>query len=187
MRVLVRNGATGAYGLRSQPLVVPAFGEPAAVLLPPFFPEVPGRWVMVREAPRKQQQEPPPYPFVIQERAYIPASLPVLVAGQEAALALVGYHLPAGVFQARARLLAADGKDLGEGELKIGRRESPDAEGEDRLSATFRTPRNFEPGEYQLVIVLTDAQGGAHQSTARFVVPAAAPASPAHPATGSSG
>jgi len=187
VRVLVRNGATGAYGLRSQPLVVPAFGEPAAVLLPPFFPEVPGRWVMVREAPRKQQQEPPPYPFVIQERAYIPASLPVLVAGQEAALALVGYHLPAGVFQARARLLAADGKDLGEGELKIGRRESPDAEGEDRLSATFRTPRNFEPGEYQLVIVLTDAQGGAHQSTARFVVPAAAPASPAHPATGSSG
>jgi VWFA-related protein len=184
VRVLVRNGATGAYGLRSQPLVVPAFGESAAVLLQPFFPEVPGRWVMVREVPRKQQQASPPYPFVIQEKAYIPASLPVLAAGQEAALALVGYHLPAGAFQARARLLAADGKDLGEGELKIGRRESPDAEGEERLSATFRTPRNFEPGEYQLIIELTDAQGGAHQSTARFVVPPAAPASPAQGSPG---
>jgi VWFA-related protein len=175
VRVLVRNGATGAYGLRSQPLVVPAFGEPAAVLLQPFFPEAPGRWVMVKEAPRpKQQEPPPPYPFVIQDRAYVPASLPVVPAGQEVAMALVGYHLPAGAFQGRARLLAADGKDLGEGELKLGRRESPDAEGQERLMATFRPPRDFGPGEYQLVIVLTDAQGGAHQSAARFVVPAAA-------------
>jgi VWFA-related protein len=186
VRVLVRNGATGAYGLRSQPLVVPAFGEPAAVLLQPFFPEAPGRWLMVREAPRKGQRESPPYPFVVQERAYIPASLPVVPAGQEVAMALVGYHLPAGVVQARARLLAADGKDLGEGELKIGRRESPDAEGEERLSATFRPPRDFEPGEYQLVIVLTDAQGGAHQSATRFVVPPAA-APRALPAQGSGG
>ena len=186
VRVLVRNGATGAYGLRSQPLVVPAFGEPAAVLLQPFFPEAPGRWLMVREAPRKEQRESPPYPFVVQERAYIPASLPVVPAGQEVAMALVGYHLPAGAFQGRARLLAADGKDLGEGELKIGRRESPDAEGEERLSATFRPPRDFEPGEYQLVIVLTDAQGGAHQSATRFVVPPAA-APRALPAQGSGG
>jgi VWFA-related protein len=186
VRVLVRNGVTGAYGLRSQPLVVPAFGEPAAVLLQPFFPEAPGRWVMVKEAPRQKQLAPPPYPFVIQERAYVPASLPMVPAGQEVALALVGYHLPAGVFQGRARLLAADGKDLGEGELKIGRRESPDAEGQERLMATFRPPRDFEPGEYQLVIVLTDAQGGAHQSATRFVVPPAA-ATPALPAQGSGG
>jgi VWFA-related protein len=186
VRVLVRNGVTGAYGLRSQPLVVPAFGEPAAVLLQPFFPEAPGRWVMVKEAPRQKQLAPPPYPFVIQERAYVPASLPVVPAGQEVAMALVGYHLPAGVFQGRARLLAADGKDLGEGELKIGRRESPDAEGQERLMATFRPPRDFEPGEYQLVIVLTDAQGGAHRSATRFVVPPAA-APPALPAQGSGG
>jgi VWFA-related protein len=186
VRVLVRNGVTGAYGLRSQPLVVPAFGEPAAVLLQPFFPEAPGRWVMVKEAPRQKQLAPPPYPFVIQDRAYVPASLPMVPAGQEVAMALVGYHLPAGVFQGRARLLAADGKDLGEGELKIGRRESPDAEGQERLMATFRPPRDVEPGEYQLVIVLTDAQGGAHQTAARFVVPPAA-APQALPAQGSGG
>jgi len=187
VRVLVRNGATGAYGLRSQPLVVPAFSEQAAVLLQPFFPEAPGRWVMVKEAARpKQQEPPPPYPFVIQDRAYVPASLPVVPAGQEVAVALVGYHLPAGAFQGRARLLAADGKDLGEGELKLGRRESPDAEGQERLMATFRPPRNCEPGEYQLVIVLTDAQGGAHQSAARVVVPPTA-VLPAQPAQGSGG
>ena len=52
--------------------------------------------------------------------------------------------------------------------------------------ATFRPPRDFEPGEYQLVIVLTDAQGAVHQSTARFVVPPAA-LLPALPAQGSGG
>jgi VWFA-related protein len=170
VRVLVRNGGTGAYGLRSQPLVVPAFADPAAVLLQPFFPEASGRWVMVRESGRGEQQTAP-YPFVVQERAYIPASRPVLAAGQAAAVALVGYHLPAGGFKAEARVLGADGKDLGEGDLKLGQRENPDAEGEDRLTATFRPPAGLGPGEYQLVIVLTDAQGVAHNSATRFVVP----------------
>jgi VWFA-related protein len=178
VRVLVRNGATGAYGLRAQALVVPAFAQPAAVLLPPFFPEVPGRWLMVREAPRGEQpREPVPYPFVVQERAYVPASRPVLAAGQAAAVALVGYHLPPGGIKAEARVLAADGKDLGEGQLQIGRRESPDAAGEDRLTATFRPPQGLAPGEYQLVIVLTDDQGVAHNSATRFVVPPGAGAS----------
>jgi VWFA-related protein len=178
VRVLVRNGATGAYGLRAQPLVVPAFGEPAPVLLQPFFPEAPGHWVMVREAPRGEQKEAPPYPFVVQERAYIPASRPVLAAGKEAAVALVGYHLPPGALAARARVLAADGRDLGEGELRIARRESAGgAEGEDRLTATFRPPRDLAPGEYQLVVVLTDAQGVAHRSATHFVVATAQGAS----------
>ncbi|HEV3456179.1 MAG TPA: VWA domain-containing protein [Thermoanaerobaculia bacterium] len=177
VRVLVRNGGTGAFGLRSQPLVVPAFSEAAAVLLPPFFPETPGRWLMVRESGRGEQQSAP-YPFVVQEKAYIPSSRPVLAAGQDAAVALVGYHLPAGGLKAEARVLAADGKDLGEGDLKLGGRENPDAAGEDRLTATFRPPASLVPGEYQLVIVLTDAQGVAHNSATRFVVPA--PAQGAH-------
>jgi VWFA-related protein len=177
VRVLVRNGTTGAYGLRAQALVVPGFGQSGPVLLPPFFPEAPGRWVMVREAPREQadrSHEAAPYPFVVQERAYIPASRPVLAAGQETAVALVGYNLPAGGLKAQARVLAADGTDVGEGDLRIARRESPDAEGEDRLTATFRAPQGLQPGEYQLVVVLTDAQGVAHNSAARFVVPAPA-------------
>jgi VWFA-related protein len=177
VRVLVRNGGTGAFGLRSQPLVVPAFSEAAAVLLPPFFPETPGRWLMVRESGRGEQQSAP-YPFVVQEKAYIPSSRPVLAAGQDAAVALVGYHLPAGGLKAEARVLAADGKDLGEGDLRLGGRENPDAAGEDRLTATFRPPASLVPGEYQLVIVLTDAQGVAHNSATRFVVPA--PAQGAH-------
>jgi hypothetical protein len=125
---------------------------------------------MVRESPRGKK-ESPPYPFVVQEKAYVPASRPVLPAGQEAAVALVGYNLPAGAFKAEARVLGSDGKDAGEGDLRIAARESPDAQGKDRLTATFRPPRGLAPGEYQLVIVLTDAQGVAHNSATRFVVP----------------
>ena len=176
VRVLVRNGATGAYGLRAQPLVVPPAGAPEAVLLTPFFPEAPGRWMMVRETVRdkdkQKKAETAPYPFVVQERAYIPASRPVLGPGQDAAVALVGYNLPAGGLKAEARVLAADGRDLGAGDLKIAARENPDAEGEDRLTATFRPPLGLEPGEYQLVVVITDARGVAHNSATHFVVPA---------------
>jgi VWFA-related protein len=174
VRVLVRNGSTGAYGLRAQPLVVPAFGQPGPVLLPPFFPEAPGRWVMVREAPRDKQgqgQEPAPYPFVVQERAYVPSSRPLLAAGQEAVVALVGYDLPAGGLEARARVVAADGRHARDVDLEITLRESPDAAGEERLTAVFRAPQGLSPGEYQLVIVLTDARGITHNSATRFVVP----------------
>ena len=45
---MVRNSATGRTGLTAQRLVVPAqSSEPR--LLPPFFFEDPGKWVMVRE------------------------------------------------------------------------------------------------------------------------------------------
>ena len=50
-RVLVRNGRTGAHGLRVLSLEVPAAGTagPAEpILLPPFFPESKGQWLVLR-------------------------------------------------------------------------------------------------------------------------------------------
>ncbi|HVG08454.1 MAG TPA: VWA domain-containing protein [Thermoanaerobaculia bacterium] len=54
-RVLVRNGRTGFHGLRVVPLEVPSFagaGPADPKLLPPFFSEAKGEWLVVREAPR---------------------------------------------------------------------------------------------------------------------------------------
>ena len=45
--------------------------------LPAFFPEPPGRWVMVRQTLR-QGQEQMPYPFMLKDQPFIPASKPVL-------------------------------------------------------------------------------------------------------------
>jgi VWFA-related protein len=172
VRVLVRNAASGDYGLRNQPLVVPGAGRAEPVLLAPFFPELPARWLMVHEAPRAGQQGEIPYPFVVRDRIYVPSLRPVLTAAQEVALALIGFDLPAGGFKVEARVVAANGTDLGTGDFRIDGREPPDAGGAERLTASFRPPLGLQPGEYQLVIVLTDARGVAHNSAARFLVAA---------------
>jgi hypothetical protein len=174
LRVLVRNAGNGDYGLSSEQLSVPAFDRSPPMLLPPFFAENPGRWLMVRETAKDGEREVP-YPFMVRDRAYVPALRPALAAAQEVAVALVGYNLPAGALEARATVLSADGRDLGRGDLTLDGRQPPDAGGAERLTATFRAPRGLEPGEYRLRIALVDAQGVAHDSAARFVVAAPGP------------
>ncbi|HEV3073116.1 MAG TPA: VWA domain-containing protein [Thermoanaerobaculia bacterium] len=174
LRVLVRNAGNGDYGLSSERLTVPAFDRSPPVLLPPFFAENPGRWLMVRETAKGGEREVP-YPFMLGDRAYVPALRPALTAAQEVAVALVGYNLPAGALEARATVLSADGRDLGRGDLTLDGRKPPDEGGAERLTATFRAPRGLEPGEYRLRIALVDAQGVAHDSAARFVVAAPGP------------
>jgi VWFA-related protein len=169
LRVLVRNAGNGDYGLSSEPLSVPAFDRSPPVLLPPFFAENPGRWLMVRETAKDGEREVP-YPFMVRDRAYVPALRPALAAAQDVAVALIGYNLPAGALEARATVLSADGRDLGRGDLTLDVRQPPDAGGAERLTATFRAPRGLEPGEYRLRIALVDAHGVAHDSAARFVV-----------------
>jgi VWFA-related protein len=176
LRVLVRNAGNGDYGLSSAPLAVPAFDRSPPVLLPPFFAENPGRWLMVRETAKGGEREVP-YPFMIREAAYVPALRPALTAAHEVAVALVGYNLPAGALEPRATVLSADGRDLGRGDFKLDARQPLDAGGAERLTGTFRAPPGLGPGEYRLRIALVDAQGVAHDSVARFVVAAPGPRS----------
>jgi VWFA-related protein len=172
LRVLVRNGATGASALRVVPLQVPDLktsGGP--VLLPPFFPEPQGKWLIVREAPREGDRQVP-YPFMVGEEPYVPASLPVLAAGQEARMSLVGYNLGPGQVRVESKVLTQDGQDLGPADLRVLNRESGKATPEmtpDRLLASFK-PTRLQPGEYLLLVTLTDAQGRSESSSTPFVV-----------------
>ncbi len=165
LRVLVRNGATGSYGLRVAPLEVPDPGQPALVLLPPFFPETPGKWLMAREVV-PAGEKPAPYPFMVKDQPFIPASKPVLALGETAALSLMGYNLGSGDVQVRSEVLSVDGKEIGPGEIRVLERESGTTE---RFKGTFRPPA-LEPGEYLLRVTLTDADGGTGSSTAPFVI-----------------
>jgi len=167
VRALVRNGLTGAAGLKVTSLEVPAFAQGGPVLLPPFFPETPGRWLMVREA--KSRQGNADYPFMARNQPYIPASLPALEPGRDAAMALVGYHLAAGPLAVQAVVLTAEGKEAGEGKIAMLNRETPSGDGPDRLTATFRPPQ-LQPGEYELLVTLTDAKGTAQTSVTPFVI-----------------
>jgi VWFA-related protein len=170
VRTLVRNGASGAFSLRVLPLAVPAFGKGPA-LLPPLFPDAAAnRWVTVREAPRGGAQ--PDYPFMARQQPYVPASRPALAAGAEVPLALVGYDLGPGDLKVAARVLAADGKEVGTGGVRVLQREATAAGGPDRLLAAFRPPA-LPPGEYTLSVTLTGGAGAASATSAPFVVKAA--------------
>ena len=168
VRVLVRNSATGTAGLKVATVHVPAFTASDPVLLPAFFPEPVGKWLIVREAVKEDDRQVA-YPFMAGEEPYIPASLPALGAGEEARLSLVGYHLRDGELQAEAKVLTAEGLEAGDGEVRLVRRDVRGADGADRVTAAFRTPR-LKPGEYLLMITLIDRSGGAETSVTPFVV-----------------
>ena len=120
------------------------------MLLPPFFPEAPGNWLMVREPPRGEQKAGA-LPVHAQEQPYIPASKPVLGPAQETQVSLVGYNLGAGEVQVRAQVLGADGKEVGAGEIQVLEREArrgrtacwPAVQG--RRAAARRVPRCRSP------------------------------------------
>jgi hypothetical protein len=173
VRMMLRNGDTGAYGKRAVVVTVPAFGSAAPVLLPPLFPDqVAGRWMVLRELPRGEQKDAS-YPFVVGQRAYVPAALPVLAPGQPVAVALVGYNLGAGGLAAEAKVESADGRDLGAGEIHVAGREPGDGNSPDVLRAIFLAPAGLAPGEYRLVVTVNGA-GGPQTVKSRFAVAAAA-------------
>jgi VWFA-related protein len=179
VRVLLRNGETGAWGKRATLVNVPAFAAAKPVLLPPFFPEASGRWTVVRESPRGQQRDAS-YPFTVGERAYVPAAVPELVPGQTAAVALVGYHMGDSEVQAQARVLGADGRDLGGGELRLAGREAGAGGRPDVWRAVFQAPPGLAPGRYQLVVTVT-GPGGSETGATLFSIPApAAPVAASH-------
>jgi VWFA-related protein len=162
VRVLLRNGATGAFGRRSMPVTVPAFGAVEPVLLPPLFPEASGRWTVVRESPRGEQKDAT-YPFTVGQRAYMPAALPTLHPGEAAAVALVGYNLIAGPagdrLEAQARVQSPDGRDLGGGDLNLSSSEPGGDDGPEVWKAVFRAPSGLTPGQYRLIVTVNGPRG----------------------------
>jgi VWFA-related protein len=175
LRVLVRNGTTGAVGARVSPLAVPDFGGGKPVLLAPFLHEPPGRWLLVRELPRGQLGDAP-YPFMAGDQPFVPASRPALVPGQEAALSLVGWNWGAGDIDARARILSPEGRDAGAARLELKGREAESEGSPERIEVTFRPPAALPPGEYQLAVTVTGA-GGSRTAAVPFSILARPPGS----------
>ena len=166
VRVLVRNAATGAAGIKSVTVQVPEFAKAEPVLLPAFFPEPAGKWLTVRESRPDAQAV---YPFLIGDQPYIPASLPRLTPGQEAQVSLVAWNLRPGELQAEARIRTPDGRDAGAGRLRIVQRHGASS-GPESLSAVFEPPAGLAPGEYLLTVTLTGPAGEKQSSVSSFLV-----------------
>jgi VWFA-related protein len=154
LRVLVRNAETGRTGIASLEIRVPAALD-APVLLPPFFLEGPGRWLLVRERAAMGQSDVV-YPFTVNGEPYVPAARPVLSGASSAKLCLVAYNLGPGEAALTASVHLPSGERVEGGKLALVERTATGIEGLDKYLAEFG-PVGLKPGRYTLQI---SARGG---------------------------
>ncbi len=160
VRVLVRNATTGRAAVESLPLDIPAFQQLPMVLLPPFFVEPPGRWILVREQTAGGTGDSVVYPFTVNGEPYIPAARPRVRGQGDARVCLVGYNLPQGELALAAEVLDASGAPVAGGVLHLVERTVTGISGLDKLLARF-TADGLGPGDYVLRVSVSQASGGA--------------------------
>ena len=171
--MLVRNATTGRAGVQTIEVEVPEYGEGSPVLLPPFFIEPSGSWLLVREPARQGAGDSVVYPFTVGGRPYVPAARPVVRDDEPWPLCLVAYNLWSGDFAIESRVVDSQGAPQQGGRLQGIERTVTGLEGVDKLSAMF-LPEDLEAGSYFLEIDLQDPRTGqAVSSTIAFEVAAA--------------
>ena len=158
-RVVVRNSQTGATAVRVRPFTVPRMTESEMALLPPLFPEPPGKWLLAREENSADQRYGYDYPFMRQGQPYIPAAKPVVSAGGEAPISLIGYNLASGSLRIAGELYGVDGKPVDGVELLVDERADTGDPAIEQIAGRLRTPA-LAAGEYRLVVTVTDEGTG---------------------------
>lgn len=159
VRALVRNGTTDRVGVFSTNFVVPEMPGGAPTVLPPFFEEALGKWVMVRGNPRPDAPaRPADYPFAIAGDPFVPSVLPQVSAGAKVPVAVVAYNFGAGAkpepLDVRAEVVGADGKSR-PASVTVSRRSDVERGGGRKLVLDFN-PAGLSPGRYALTVAVTD-------------------------------
>lgn len=163
IRVLIRNDETGRVGVESVRLKVPPYADMEPELLPPFFVEQPGRWVMVRERGHEGRGGSVVYPFIVNGEPYVPAAKPQLAGDETSQLCLVAYNFGDGELELESTVLSANGNPFkGDGALAMIERTVTGLDGVDKVLATFN-PRGMQKGEYTLQVSLTNRATGSTQ------------------------
>ena len=148
LRILVRAGKQN--GFASIPLTVPDYDD-QYVAPPLLFSDTAG-WLMVR-TPLSAGSE---YPFVIGERSFVPATLPVLKAGSPRELALFLYNVPVEGLRVRAGI--ESGGTTADLPISIVGRTSPDQNGGVKLLLELR-PHSAPLGAGRLHVTLGGTAG----------------------------
>ncbi len=161
LRLLLRERHSGRHALRSLDLTVPDFAAAEPSLLPPFFVEAPGKWMMAREELAAGEQRPT-FPFMVGQQPFLPAARPTLSRGDSVTVHLVAYHLGSRP-EVTSRVLTALGAELSEPALAVGSAD-PGADGQAVLTATFDTGR-LDAGDYTLEVTARDPATGRQASS----------------------
>ncbi len=163
-RVVVRNSQTGASAVKTTPFRVPEMAGGEMTLLPPLFPEPPGKWLLAREQNTADQVHGFDYPFMHQGQPYIPAAKPVVASGGEAAVSLVGYNLASGSLRIAGQLYGLSGEPIDGIELVIDERRDTGDPAVEQIAGRLRTS-GLAAGEYRLVVTVTDPATGASEES----------------------
>ncbi len=154
VRTLVRNADTGKIGLRAADLTVQ--DNESLGLLPALFVEPEGKWLLTQAKPREGEAEVG-YPFVLGNKAYVPAARVELRRDTPAQLCLMASNLSEGPLNVRALLFDSADEVVNAGTLQIsGRSRIGDL---DQLEGSFN-PGNALPGEYELRVMVRDEETG---------------------------
>ena len=167
VHVLVREPATGRSGVFAANVQVPEIPGGAATVLPPFFPEPPGRWLMVRANPRADApQRAADYPFAVAGEPFIPAALPTVAMGSETQVAVVTYNVTAKVaaLAVKGEVVSSDGQTRAV-PLTIVKASDVERGGGRKLMLSWK-PEGLTPGRYALKVAVS----GAGESSAAFEV-----------------
>ena len=163
LRVLVRNAITGATGLKTQRVDVPAFDAAAPRLSVPFFIEPEGLWVLGwGQAVANNTVEDYDYPLSYGRQRLVPSADPLLPRGVEVPMMLLGFD-----FAGAPVSLAAELDPVGGGDslpLQVVLDDFED--GRDRASLWGRVLADgaTPPGRYALRIRAATASGGVSTS-----------------------
>lgn len=159
LRVLVRDGENGRFGVTVAALSVPEPSAPAA--LPPLFLDDGRQWIMVKARPRSAEEEAADYPFAIGGEAFVPAALAGLRSGEPAKVCLIAYNFGGTApLSYTGRILGVDGKPHGKVSLELVKAsEKGERAGARKYLVTFR-PSGLDPGRYALAVTLLDPKTG---------------------------
>lgn len=160
IRVLVRNGVTGATGVKTASISVPSSSEGPPHLLPVLVPEPMGKWVMARD----QNVESQAYPFLADGTPFIPAARPVVKPGSASAVCLMESGFAGVSSTLSAMLVAVDGETAGEATLELHGGAGQAFPGYECHQATLVIPA-IQPGEYRLLVELDDPSVGESYSS----------------------
>ncbi len=162
-RVMVRDTVTRRFTTARQAVAVPVFEQQQGKLLPPFFPEAPGKWLLAREGEERRRKVA--YPFMMGEQPIIPSARPVVPAKATTPFFLQSLNL-VGDVRFSGEVLGSDGQPAKEASVEL---QSPSAAGAVHSVAAELRTQGLKPGEYTLVARAEDA-AGEHRSTIRFAV-----------------
>jgi tetratricopeptide (TPR) repeat protein len=147
LRVMVQNNTSGAYFMSWSILNIPHADDVSQNMLPPLFPDVGSRWVVATQHDLDTDMAG------VGGSPGVPAARPTLVENQPTA-----FYLGGGGWNEDAvievRIVNEIGRTVSEPLAAI----SGDPIGEFRFRRIDLTPVDLPPGDYSLILTLTDEQ-----------------------------